>query len=187
MLRSWFTGLERHWSDYGDLPRRKLVKAIFDGMADCDYLYSCLWRGVLPRLPPWNQGRQSQLRLWLQMSRKTLSAVRQPRRITVAYRCEANHFAPAGIQVKHWPTNCGAKERCHGDSFFVFCLTSFSTALISIPLVYGLFSVPAPLFNLLAGSSAGFFACLTFGFLSIIRRAVFATGSAPCSEGRKPR
>jgi hypothetical protein len=49
--------------------------------------------------------------------------------------------------------------------FFIFVLdVVFANGIICFvhPIVHGLFSVPAPLFGLLAGSSAGFFSCACF-------------------------
>jgi hypothetical protein len=42
-------------------------------------------------------------------------------------------------------------------SFFLFLLDFSSRGIKLKPVRFGLFSVPAPLFDLLAGSSAGFF------------------------------
>jgi hypothetical protein len=44
-------------------------------------------------------------------------------------------------------------------------LTPFLRSLLFIPFLFGLFSVPAPLFDLLAGSSAGFFALISRLFI----------------------
>lgn len=62
-----------------------------------------------------------------------------------------------------------------GFIIWIFCLTSTFVAIRSHQIL-GLFSVPAPLFDLLAGSSAGFFhrlvASITPSTLPLTQRSV---------------